>query len=936
MSDFDVFLSYHWRDHAQVEALAQRLRGTGVRVFLDRWYLTPGTNWLKALETTLASCKAVAVCIGAEMGAWQLREQYSALEHQVAAERSGALFPVIPVLLPGSEPPLGFLRQNTWVDLRQQLDDPVRMAILTKAIRGAPPGPDVLPAVQQTLAQVCPYRGLLYFREEDAEFFFGREAATQQLAEAVDQHTLVAMVGASGCGKSSVVRAGLIPALRKSNATVWEIATIVPGDRPLHALAAALMPMLEPEMSEVARLGEIHRLAEEFANASIALRDVVERVLAKQPGTERLMLVVDQWEELFTLTQEETPRRRFIDSILETTEKSKLSVVLTLRGDFFGRAVTAYRPLSDRLQGAQVNLGPMNESELRRAIEEPARKVHLSFEPGLVDTILTEAGDEPGNLPLLEFVLRQLWEQRQGSLMHKQSYEAMGKLAGAIAQKADALYARLSAPEQQALQRVFTRLVHPGEGEHDTRRRAGAAEFGMSAATLIKKLSDERLLVTSKSATGNAETVEVAHEALIRNWQLLRNWIDADRQFIAWQHDLNAAATKWRDSKRDPDLLLRGLPLAQARDWEKKKPEAMGEFEREFVAASAQRRLRMRGAIAGLATLVLVTIGYFFVQAVNERERANFARERAEELVGFMVFDLRDKLAPIGRLDLMDGITQRVNAYYEKIGAIGGSLDSERRRGVNLQSQGVVAFSQGNLAKARQAFEVSLQIAERLARADPTNSEWQRDLSVSYEKLGDVEVAAGKLDGARKAYDQSLMIIERLANADPTNSEWQRHVSVSYEKLGDVEVAAGKLDAARKAYDQSLTIRERLAKADPTNSQWQRDLSVSNEKLGDVEMAAGKLEAARKAYDQSLTIRERLTKADPTNSQWQRDLSVSYMTIANVRAKQNQRAEALQYLEKALAISTPLTKLDPGNAVWKDDLEWLQARISELKGRKAR
>ena len=178
MAQFDVFLSYHWRDHAQVEALAQRLRSSGLHVFLDRWYLTPGTNWLKALETTLANCQAVAVCIGAEMGTWQLREQYSALERQAAAERNGALFPVIPVLLPGSEPPLGFLRQNTWIDLRPQLDDPTCFAALTKAIRGEPPGPDLRPAVEQALAQVCPYRGLLYFREEDAEFFFGREAST--------------------------------------------------------------------------------------------------------------------------------------------------------------------------------------------------------------------------------------------------------------------------------------------------------------------------------------------------------------------------------------------------------------------------------------------------------------------------------------------------------------------------------------------------------------------------------------------------------------------------------------------------------------------------------------------------------------------------------------------------------------------------------------
>jgi ABC-type multidrug transport system fused ATPase/permease subunit len=223
-TSFDVFLSYHWRDHVQVEALARRLREQNLSVFLDRWYLTPGQSWPKALETELARCRAVAVCIGqGEMGPWQQREQYLALEQQVAAEPQGRSFPVIPVLLPGAEPPLGFLSQNTWVDFRAHVDDPVLLHTLVNAIHGQPPGPDAQEAVRETLATICPYRGLLYFREEDAPFFFGREAAITQLASAVQQHHLVAVVGASGSGKSSVVRAGLVPELRKSRERVWEV-----------------------------------------------------------------------------------------------------------------------------------------------------------------------------------------------------------------------------------------------------------------------------------------------------------------------------------------------------------------------------------------------------------------------------------------------------------------------------------------------------------------------------------------------------------------------------------------------------------------------------------------------------------------------------------------------------------------------------------------
>ncbi|NGZ08911.1 MAG: TIR domain-containing protein [Nitrospira sp. LK70] len=608
--DFDVFLSYHWHDHAQVEVLAHRLREQNLTVFLDRWYLTPGQSWPKALEATLASCRAVALCIGqGEMGPWQQREQYLALERQVAAERRGQRFPVIPVLLPGAEPPLGFLSQNTWVDFRARADDPVLLATLVSAVHGKPPGPDALETVRNTLASICPYRGLLYFREEDAPFFFGREAAITQLVSAVQQHNLVAVVGASGSGKSSVVRAGLVPELRKSRDRVYEIATIVPTDRPVHALAAILMPFLEPDMKETERLIETNKLAEALLSRTVALRDIVDRVLAKQPGTDRLLLIADQWEELFTLCQDDTARRCLIDNILEATAMTKLCVVLTLRGDFFGRAVTGYRALSDRLQGAQVNLGPMKRDELRQAIEEPARKVGLSFETGLVDLILEQAGDEPGHLPLLEFVLRRLWEDRQGSRLHHAAYQAMGQLEGAIATKAESIYRRLNGHDQRRVQQIFIRLVRPGEGEADTRRRATSSELGTEVQSLVKALADERLVVTSRVTGSEEDTIEVSHEALIRHWERLKGWVDADRRFLAWQQRLHTSVEQYEENPKDAGVLLRGFPLTEALEWLKKKPDSFSAHERQFVTASKTHVMRQRWRTVTVGLLALLVVG---------------------------------------------------------------------------------------------------------------------------------------------------------------------------------------------------------------------------------------------------------------------------------------------------------------------------------------
>ena len=607
---FDVFLSYHWRDHAQVEALAKRLREQKLAVFLDRWYLTPGQSWPKALETTLANCRAVAVCLGqGEMGPWQQREQYLALERQVAAERQGQVFPVIPVLLPGAEPPLGFLSQQTWVDFRARVDDPVLLHALVSAIHGKPPGPDAQEIVRTTLATICPYRGLLYFREEDAPFFFGREAAIAQLTSAVQQHHLVAVVGASGSGKSSVVRAGLVPELRRSRERVWDVATMVPTDRPVHALAAILMPLLEPDMTETDRLIELNKLAEALLSQAIKLREVVDRVLAEQPGTDRLLLIADQWEELFTLCKDGRARRCFIDNILEATAATKLSVVLTLRGDFFGRAITDYRPLSDRVQGAQVNLGPMKQEELRLAIEEPAKKGGLTFEAGLVDLMLEQASDEPGHLPLLEFVLRQLWTQRRGGELHHEAYRAMGQLEGAIAAKADSIYSGLSPDDKRRVQQIFLRLVRPGEGEADTRRRATSSELGEEAQGLVKTLADERLVVTSRMAGSVEDTVEVSHEALVRHWSHLKGWVEADRQFLLWQQRLNVMRKEWESGQRSTDLLLRGQPLREAVERLQSRPDSFSPDERAFVTASQQRKAKERVIAAIGAGLVLWLIG---------------------------------------------------------------------------------------------------------------------------------------------------------------------------------------------------------------------------------------------------------------------------------------------------------------------------------------
>ena len=546
--------------------------------FIDRKYLQPGRDWVEALERALSGSRSVAMFIGPhEMGRWQQRERAWALDQ--LAGRSD--FPVIPVLLPGCEPPLGFMKQLMWIDLRNDSADSTQLDALAAAIRGETVNRDGKP---EPRAMICPYRGLLAFREEDADFFFGRQKYTDDLVKLVGQHSIVAVTGASGSGKSSVVRAGLVPRLRKrGEGQVWDILTMFPKENPLHSLADVLLPLVEPELSGIDLIRKRKALADDLEQARVPLWDLVTEALRQQKGTDRLLLVVDQWEEIYTNCKNDTQRNRFLEELLDATSRadSPLSVVFTVRWDFYGE-ILKNRPLLDRLEHSQLNLGPMNREELRSAIEGPGSKVGLTFQDGLVERILDDAGDEPGSLPLLEFVLEELWKVRRGDgqLTHE-AYGKLGRLTGAIATRAETFYSKLNGEEQRAAESLFRRLVQAGsKTEEDTRRRADLKSLDATSQQLARKLADERLLVTTRAIAVTSavdfgpadgiylpmgETVEVAHEELLRRWERLKQWVDTDRQFLQWRSRLIPRLEEYkRDSK---SALLTGNALRESRQY---------------------------------------------------------------------------------------------------------------------------------------------------------------------------------------------------------------------------------------------------------------------------------------------------------------------------------------------------------------------------------
>lgn len=641
MPRHQLFVSYNSADAEAVQAVRRAIEARGVTTFLDRRDLPPGLPWMERLEQALGEVEAVAVFLGPHgLGRIQKREMYFAIDRQSAA--GATTFPVIPVLLPGvEEVASGFLSQNTWIDLRPGLETPEALAALVAAVRGegatwseaAAAGEEAAgeaAAAAPALPAVCPYRSLRYFREEDSAFFFGRERESERLFEVVGRRGLVAVVGPSGSGKSSLVRAGLLPRLRRQRPPRpgWEIALANPVGEPFHRLAAALVPLLEPDLGEVDRLAEGEKLGRRLAAGEVRLGPVVERVLARSGGSDRLLLVVDQLEELFTQTPE-GQRRPFAELLLAAAD-APLTLLLALRGDFYGHAIGLHPQLPALLEQGTVNVGPIDEEGLERAVVEPARRVGLGFEPGLVRRILDDVGAEPGRLPLLEFALARLWEERQGRLLTHAGYETVGEVSGAIAQRAEEVFAALGEDERQALRRTFSRLVRlarPEEGADDSRRRLPLTELEPAARPLVRRLADERLLVTGRDPATGAKAAEVAHEALIREWRRLSGWLDEDRAFLLWRQGLAPAAAAWRQHPGDPSYLLAGTRLAQAEELAAGRAGELSTEEAAFLATSAAWRDAEQAAEAERRRRELER-----ERALTEeqRKRAEAERQRAE------------------------------------------------------------------------------------------------------------------------------------------------------------------------------------------------------------------------------------------------------------------------------------------------------------------
>jgi WD40 repeat protein len=658
--EYDVFISHASADLAAAEKLAQLLKDRGLKPWLDEWDLVLGEPWQEAIEAALARCAACAVLFGpGATGPWQKEELRTAIQNQV----EGGALRVIPVLLPDAARPdrsrlPAFLTRRTWAEFHGTIEDPRALHRLSCGIRGIAPGPDPVAGEVEPArapgAGICPYRGLQRFDVEDAAFYRGREVLTGWLLAKLhptrsDQRFL-AISGPSGSGKSSLARAGLLASLKNGEipgSEDWPVVICMPGPNPLESLALALGKALPLGAGIAAGLGLMQELGKDHRTLHF-----ISRFALHGTADRRLVVLIDQFEEVFTLCTDAAQRQALIRNLLYAALQAdgRTAVVLTVRSDFYGRCAEDPE-LASAVSDRGELVGQMAPDELRRAIEEPARTAGLELEGGLADRLVEDVEQQPGSLPLLEHALQQLWQERDGIRLTAAAYLRIGGVAGALQQHAEEVFTGFDDSQREACRRVLLRLVQVEETRAATRRRlafdelvsaADSAADRQSAAAVVDRLTAQRLLTVETGETAGAEkrpTVELAHEALIGRWKRLRGWIDADREALGVRRRVDEAAREWSAGGGDPSYLYTGARLSQAEEWAAGRAGELKASSLAFLAASAarrdaeietRRRQRWRTRVIRVSAALLAVLVAAAMFGLWEQRRINLATQLAD------------------------------------------------------------------------------------------------------------------------------------------------------------------------------------------------------------------------------------------------------------------------------------------------------------------
>jgi tetratricopeptide (TPR) repeat protein len=884
-----------------------------------------------------------------------------------------------------------------------------------------------------------PFRGLKAFGPRHAPVFFGRSRdisrAVEALKDAREAGTpFLLVVGPSGAGKSSLVRAGLVPRLTAAGVVpevdVWRTAVMRPaecGGDPFMALAAHMLQTEEigesaegsAALPEVAASGyrTPRELADLLRHADAVATKPILHALEKVAQAERvaggyerdanagLLLVIDQLDELFS--SEVPEATRFVRLLSELLKTGRIWVIATLRADLYEDYVAVPELLALKKSGATYDLQPPGPAELAEIVRMPAHAADLGYEADasgrtLDERLLAEA-DRADMLPLLQFTLNQLFQERSlvdgKTYLTHAAYDKLGGLDGAIEHEAERALAGLGEAEIARLPRLLRELVVQGKGSEGG--QAGAARLTVrsvpfkraahdaAAERLIRALVDARILL---STSADAPTIRIAHERVLHSWTRARKIVAENTDFFRIRDEIEDERRRWEAAGRKRDRLIpAGVPLAEAESIGAHFRDELAPEACAFIAASSNRarlRQRLTAGAAVVFLVVAVAAGYLGWLAQERADSERLARVEAQQnfqaakaavdgitvqlaeglrdAAGMRVSTLRnilanveDSVAQLGRaasenvglaetraLMLLEfGWTYQaagdVDAALEAFGeaaAIANDLAKsqpndpqwQRNLAQALEKIGSIQLRRNRSAEAVAAFEEAAEVDRALLKTHPSPATWE-NLALSFNGIGDVHRRAGDSAAALASYEESLTIARRLAADDPAQRKWRAELSNVLDRIGDLKLAQGDVNGAVPLYEEGAKLIRDLTQEDPNNSQWRRDLTIALENLGRVRLLQGQRRDAEAAFTEGLQIARSLSALDPDNTQWLRDVSVALDRIGMLDASRGQAADALKAFEEALAIRRRLAEADPANLDWQRDLAAILRRICEVR-----
>lgn len=800
--------------------------------------------------------------------------------------------------------------------------------------RPEPPPDDMIP---------CPYPGLAPFETADGGLFFGRDKEIEELHARLSKPELergcqIFLIGPSGSGKSSLLRAGLVPGLARDEGDPtkphYTLCHVRPGDRPMTALAAALRQT--PDQRPV---------------------EAIAALLEGTPARERVLLLVDPLEEIFTLASD-SDAEEFLATISALREQPRCAVVALMRADFYPQLMaSSLWPIGEE---RRFDLGPLREEALRKAIRHPADARGVYVEPALLERLAHEASHGVGVLPLLQETLVLLWKRRcdrgERRLLTLASYEGLSRpddvsaikwsaLQVALSRHADHVLAGLPDGGESVARRILVRLVHLGDSGPDTRRQQPEAALRAAGddpdrfEEVLRRLADGRLVtLIAAPVAGSQRLVDLAHDSLITGWPRLATWLHQLREHEQRRRRLEEKALDWLRLGGRRGGLLDREQLPEFESWMTSDTVlhlGTDPTLKSFVGASrAALRRRTRWSYAAVLSLLAFTAAVSVLALLLMRQRGVTERSLTAALgvAEEVTFTIDRELRTVaGASKVRKRLLARARQLVEGLEQlVGDSADVGRARAVALAHQADLLAEQGRHAEALSLYQQAHTHFGALAYRSPNNTTWQRNLSVSHNRIGDIYAALGKPTEALLSFQDALAIRRKLVESEPDNIAWQGDLARSYARLGDAYEAIGDLTQAGFSLQNALAISKKLAEREPDDIDWQRDLAMSYRKLGDLDRTIGRLPDALISFQDALAISKRLAEQDPDNSDWQWDLSMSYGRIGDIHQRTNNLPEALLSSEKAFVISKMLAEREPDNLAWQSDLAMSYRKLGDI------